>query len=92
MQLALLLIFLNVKFINVPRRFLLYEEVQNLIPVGSRRSTRIRVLVTLRNRTVKGSGCVSNVTGLSLATICCLDLHLTLMFSGLLQKDLSKGR
>ena len=36
--------------------------------------------------------CVTNVTGLLLATIYCLDLHLTLMFSGLLQKDLSKGR
>ena len=36
--------------------------------------------------------CVTNVTRLFLTCFVCRDLHLTSMFSGLLQKDLFKGR
>ena len=45
----------------------------------------------LRNRKTAERLCVTNVTGLKAFVFCC-DLHLTSMFSGLLQKDLLKGR
>ena len=56
-------------------------KIQLLFRVGGEGSLVLLILVSLRNRTAG-----------SQEDLFCHDLHLASMFSGLLQKDLFKGR
>ena len=71
-------------------------KIQLLFRVGGKGSLVLLILVSLRNRTAgsqeDGRTLVCDKRDKAISYVFCRDLHLTSMFSGLLQKDLFKGR
>ena len=71
-------------------------KIQLLFRVGGEGSLVLLILVSLPNRTAgsqeDGRTLVCDKRDKAISYVFCRDLHLTSMFSGLLQKDLFKGR